>query len=622
MNALSSLITFGGGLGLLWLMTVLPALLGLVCLALNRRSYGGQALVFFIAAAVNLIFALILRFADELTVLVPWAGFEINLALRLYGFSQLMLLFTAALFFLAALYSVTFLRRSDRSGLVFFYCLLALAFCNGVFLANNFATLLFFWEGILAACFAAQLYNDRPKVLTAVKTLVLGAAGDIMMIVGVALTAAQSGTLMMDVVSGLPVEGPGALGFAGLVLGALARCCAIPFHSWLPDAAAEAPLPFVVILPVCLERAAGAYLLLRICGEFYELEPGSSLAVALMIIGALTLLSGGMMALIQRNFKRLLAFIAIAQSGLLVLGAGAAVPAGADGALLTLLVQVPALTCLLFVAGQLERSTGSVDLRQFSGLGQAMPMTGIMFLLGACALCGLPPFGSFFSYQLILSAVNDAGILIYIFTLLGLFFTVCALLRAGASCFFGSLRLPEGVAREQLAEAPGIMALPTGLLAVSGLLLGVLIGPVTSQVRLLTGSTVQGWSFSLILVLIYAIVLLLAILNHLTGYRATGEALRAGDHIHYLPGLYRVYDAAERHYLDPYNTLMSIVRIFSWLCRMADRCLSWIVGNMPERLADRGSAALRDMNAGVVNNYLLWALGGFAFMAVLFLILV
>ena len=138
----------------------------------------------------------------------------------------------------------------------------------------------------------------------------------------------------------------------------------------------------------------------------------------------------------------------------------------------------------------------------------------------------------------------------------------------------------------------------------------------------MTGSTVQGWSFSLVLCLIYVIVLLLAILNHITGYRATGEPLRAADHIHYLPGLYRVYDAAERHYLDPYNILMGVVRVYSWLCRMIDRCLSWIYENLLERLADRGSGALHDLNTGVVNHYLLWTLGGLAFLVLLFLVLV
>ncbi|MBR5429193.1 MAG: hypothetical protein IK116_01565 [Firmicutes bacterium] len=622
MNALSSLITFGGGLGLLWLMVILPAALALVCFVLRRRDYGVRALIFFLGAAVDLLFSIALLFGDDLTLLLPWAGFEINLALRLYGFSRLLLFAAGLTFALAALYAVTFLRRSDRSGLVFFYCLLALACANGVFLANNFVTLLFFWETMLAVCFAAQLYNDTPKVRTAVKTLVLGFMGDVMLVTGVALTAVQSGTLMMDVVGGLPVEGLGALGFAGLALGAAARICAVPFQSWLPDAGAEAPLPFVAILPVCLERLTGAYLLLRVCGGFYALEPGSPLSRTLMILGVLSLLCGGMMALIQRNFKRVVAFIAIAQAGLLLLGAGAASSSGGDGALLSLICQVPALMCLLLAVGQLERGVGSVNLRQLGGLGHVMPLTGITFLLAAAAAAGLPPFGSFFANQMILSAVNDADTLIYIVSLLGLFFTVCALLRAGTSCFFGSLRLPDGVSREQVSDAPGTMALPLVVLSAAGLLLGVLVGPVTARLRALAGSTGQGWSFSLILVLIYAIILVLAALNHITGCRATGESLRAGDHIHYLPGLTRIYDAAERHYLDPYNVLMSIVRIYSWLCWMIDGGLAWIYENLVERLAARSSGALRDLNTGVVNSYLLWALGGFAFMALLFLVLV
>lgn len=622
MGAFSSLLALGGGVGLLLLMVLLPAALGLLCLALSRRSYAPQALVFFVGAVLDLAAALLLLFTDEFTVLLPWAGFEINMALRLYGFSRLLLLVSAALFFLCTLYSLAFLRRENRSGRLFFYTLLTLACSNGVFLANNFVTLLFFWEGILAACFAAQLDNGRPKVRTAVKTLVLGAAGDIMLIAGVAAAAVQSGTLMMDVVNGLPIEGAGVLGFLGLILGALGRICALPFHSWLPDAAAEAPLPFLALLPLGLERLTGAYLLLRACGGFYALTPGSPWAVVLAILGALTLISGGMMALIQLNLKRLLAFIALGQAGLLLLGVGSAVPAGADGAVLSLLTQTPALLGLVLAAGQVERGAGSVDLRRLGGLGHAMPVTGLMFLLAAAGAVGLPPWGSFFANQLILTSVNNANIMLYVLSLLGLFFIAAALLRASASCFFGSVRLPEGVQREQVSDAPGTMALPMALLALAPLAMGLLIRPFTAQVRALTGSTVQGWSFSPLLLMIYIIILLLAVLNHITGYRATGEALRAGDHIHYLPGLYRIYDAAERHYLDPYNILMSIVRAYSWLCRMIDRCLSWISENMLERMVERGSAALHDLNLGIVNQYLLWAVGGLAFLGLLFLVLV
>ena len=622
MSAMSSLITFNNGLGMLWLMVILPVLLGAVCFLLSRRSYGGQALVFMLGATVNLVFALFLLFGEELTVLMPWAGFEINLALRLYGFAQLMLFMNAVVFFIAALYSITFMRRNSQSSRMFFYCLLALGFCNGVFLSNNFMTLLFFWEGILVACFAAQLYNDKPKVLTAVKTLVLGAVGDIMLMIGVAVTATQSGTLMMDVISSLPVEGPGALGFAGLVIGSLARACAVPFHSWLPDTAAESPVPFVILLPICVERLTGAYLLLRVCGGFYDLQPGSAWSVTLMIIGAFTLLAGGMMALVKRNMKRLTAFLTIAQSGLLLLGAGSAVPGGLDGALLSLIAQTPALLCLFMASGQIERTVGSANLRYLGGLGRSMPLTGLAFLLAACCVGGVPPFGSFFANQLILGAVNDVDTLLYIFTLLGLFFVACALLRVSISCFFGPLRLPEGVRQEQLSEAPGIMILCMGLLALGGLAIGVFAGPITASVRNITGSTMQGWSFSAILLLIYVIVLLMAILNHITGFRATGESLRAADHIHYLPGLYRVFDAAERHYLDPYNVLMSIVRIYSWLCRMLDRCLTWVFESMLGNMVSRGSGALHDFNLGIVNQYLLWALGGLVLLVLLFLVLV
>ena len=67
---------------------------------------------------------------------------------------------------------------------------------------------------------------------------------------------------------------------------------------------------------------------------------------------------------------------------------------------------------------------------------------------------------------------------------------------------------------------------------------------------------------------------------------------------------------------------MGVVRIYSWLCMMIDRGVSWVSENMPERAVERGSGALHDLNSGVINQYLLWTLSGLAFLVLLFLVLV
>lgn len=623
MALLTSLLTANGGLGLLWFLVLLPAGAGLACLFAAKAPYALRALLFFLAACLNLFFSWLLYGLEEFTMLIPWAGFEINLAFRVYPLSQLMLLAGAGLVFLVAVYSLVFMQRRSFSGRFFFYFLWALALANGAFLANNFVALLFFWEALTVVVFGLLLSSESGSVAAARKALTLNCISDSLLILGVALTCMRGGTLMMDVVAGLPAEGEGALGFVCLLLGAAGRAGALPFHSWIAGAAEEAPLPFTALLPACLEKLLGAYLLVRVCLDFYAFQPGSPLSVFVMLLGLITLLPLACLALVQRNIKRLLSFLSGAQVGLLILGLGTALPAGVSGGLLCLLNQGISLICLLLAAGAVEYATGTASLKKLSGIGRLMPLTGLCFLLAALSLVGAPPFCGFYAQQLIFDAAYQSGLLYYIPAMLALQFMAMALLRLGHACFFGPLRLPEGLRREQVSEAPGAMLLPMGALALGGLVTGLFNGLPLGAIRTaLSGADWSGWPSSLPLVLITGLVLLLAVLNHIIGYRATGQGLAAADHIHYLPGVYQLYDAAERQYLDPYNIFIGLTGAYAWLCRIVDRSLSWINNNLPVRLASACASAMHAFSSGVVNQYLLWALAGMGFLILLFLVLV
>jgi len=93
-----------------------------------------------------------------------------------------------------------------------------------------------------------------------------------------------------------------------MMMGAISKAGAIPFHSWIPDAAVDAPLPFMAFLPAALEKLLGIYLLARITLDIFQFTPGVWLSPLLMIIGAITILVAVMMALIQTDYKRLLAY--------------------------------------------------------------------------------------------------------------------------------------------------------------------------------------------------------------------------------------------------------------------------------------------------------------------------
>lgn len=627
MQQITTFLMAGHGINLLYMMIVLPAGMALLTLLLPRNNFAARSGLYLGAVLLNLIFAVGLFTAGDFTVLIPWAGFGINLALRVYNFSRFIVLATAAFAFLVGLYSVSFLRRKEYAANFIFYYLITLALVNGAFLANNLVVLLFFWEGLLVTLFGMLVLVNKQHAKTAVKALVLNGTADLLLMLGIAITCMQAGTQMMDTISGLPVEGLNILGFTCMMLGAVGKAGSMPFHSWIPDAANDAPLPFMAILPAALEKMLGIYLLARIALDFYQLIPGSPLSIVLMSIGAITIVLAVAMALIQHDMKRLLSYHAISQVGYMVLGIGTAIPVGIVGGLFHMINHVIYKCCLFLTAGAVEKGAGTTDLKRISGLGRFMPITAICFIIAACSISGVPPFNGFFSKELVFDAALESGMIFYIAAVLGAFLTAASFLKLGHSAFFGPVRLPEGVKREEIRESPGAMLLPMLVLSAFCILFGLwnslplgYIQPLLGDA--LAGHDYSGWPHSMTLVLISVGVLLLAAINHIAGYRVTGEGLKAVDHIHYLPGLHQIYNCAEKHYFDPYDILMLLVRIYAWICYSIDRGIDWIYNTLIVRIVDFASVSLKDFNTGLVSRYMGWSFVGLVFLVLLFVLLI
>ena len=626
-SALNSLITSGSGVNLLIIMIVVPAIIALVTILIPKSSYFGRAIVFLLTTVINLLFAIALFVGEEMTLLIPWADFGINLSLRVYDFSQFMVLAAACFAFLVALYSISFMRNKSYSGKFFFYYLITLALVNGAFLANNLVVMLFFWEGLLVTLFGMTIIGNRKKPAVAMKALILNGVADLLLMFGIAITAMQADTMMMDMIMDIPMEGLGILGFVCMMLGAIGKAGSMPFHSWIPDAAEQAPLPFMAILPAALEKMLGIYLLVRVCLNFYDFVPGSTLSIVVMAIGAITLVLAVGMALIQKDMKKLLSYHAISQVGYMILGIGTALPVGIVGGIFHMINHVIYKCCLFLTAGSVEKQTGTTDLNKISGLGRFMPITAICFIVAALSISGVPPFNGFFSKELIFDAALESGVIFYIAAILGAFLTAASFLKLGHAAFFGPVKLPENVREKDMMEAPGAMLLPMIVLAVFCVIFGIgnaiplsIIQPLLGDA--LGGANFAGWPHSIVLVLISIGVLLLALLNHYWGYRRTGAGLKAVDHIHYLPGLHQVYNCAEKHYFDPYNILMLIFKFISYVCFAIDRCINWIYDVLLVKTIQGTATAMKNFDSGSTSRYIAWMFTGMAFVLMMFILLI
>lgn len=609
-------------------LVIIPALAGIVILFLPKKERLIKSLLVLAATLFNLIMASRL-FGLEQTWHTKWGGlsnFGIDFALRTDRLSMFILLAVGIMAFLVAFYSVAFLRDKDYGKGFYFYYLITIAFVNGAVLANNLVLMLFFWEGLLVTLFGMLLLKGRNKYPTAVKALTLVGVSDLALMLGVGITGFAAGTLMMDKITAIPIEGVAVLGFVMMMLGAIGKAGSMPFHSWIPDAADDAPLPFMAILPGALEKLLGIYLLVRICMSFYDFQPHTTISTVVMAFGALTIIFAVAMALIQKDFKRLLSYHAISQVGYMVLGIGTALPIGIVGGLFHMVNNAIYKSCLFLSAGAVERQTGTTDLKKISGLGAFMPVTMICFLVAALSISGFPPFNGFFSKELVFDAAMESGIVFYIAALLGAFMTAASFLKLGHAAFFGKTQLPEG---KKVKEAPAAMLVPMIILAATCLLFGVwnslplgrLIQPAISE-SLLAGHNYAGWPHTPLLVIISILVLALAIANHIFGVRRTGKGLGAVDHIHYAPGLHFIYNRAEERWFDPYDILIFVSKGFAWIAYGIDRAIDWIYDGFFVRVTNSVSKGLKEFNTGKQSQYIVWAVSGMLIVIFVFAVLV
>lgn len=613
---------------LLPLIIILPAAFALLALAVPGERKGVHPMIALIAFGVNLVLAILLL-GKEAAFTLPWNGAGMEFDLKLYNFNSFIVLAAAGFSFLVALYTTAFAKGKSYAKLFYVFLLLTIAMVNGAVLANNLLVMLFFWEGILGTLFGLIYLGGEKSYKTSIKAVVISGVTDLCMMVGIGMTGYLANTLTIDQIR-LPLGGEAAGGwyifaFLFLLIGAISKAGAMPFHTWIPDAADDAPMPFLAFLPGTLEKLLGIYLTTRICMDMFSFNEESVLSLVIMVIGGATIIFGVMMALIQKDFKRLLSYHAISQVGYMLLGIGTATPIGIVGGLFHMLNHAVYKCCLFLTAGSVEKQTGTTDLKRISGLGRKMPVTFICFLVAAASIAGFPMTNGFFSKEMIFDGALERGTIFYIVALAGAFFTSVSFLKLGHAAFLGKPNREV----EKVKEAPAAMLVPMIVLAVSCLALGVgrfpIIRNFLSPVLEATAGGIEhaehlGEHTNWMLVGISVAVMALAFLDHWLGFKKTGKGLEAADHIHYAPGLHTVYNWAEKKYFDPYFVLGHVGNAYAVACLWLNNGISWIYDEGIPRVAGACSKAVKWAHNGSQSRYVVWSLVGTALIAAIYLL--
>jgi NADH:ubiquinone oxidoreductase subunit 5 (subunit L)/multisubunit Na+/H+ antiporter MnhA subunit len=379
-----------------------PLLAGLICLLLPNKAESLRSVlaVVFTAVVMVLVWTLFQQAGTTLE-LTPW------LSLRIDTLSAFILLAVAFFGLFIAIYSVGYMQGRERHREYFTYLLWTLGISCGVMLANDLLFLLVCW-GFLGLLLYLMIGIAGPGAADAArKSLMIIGGSDALLLFGIVLYWQLAGTTRMDGPA-LALDSPVAyVSFLAFMAGAFAKAGAVPFHTWVPDFGEKADAPVSAYLPASLDKLLGIYLLVRCVHDLFV--PTPAMYMMLMVVGAVTVLTAVMMALVQHDLKRLLSYHAVSQVGYMVLGIGTGTAIGLAGGLFHMLNHAIYKCALFLCAGVVEKETGATDLDRLGGLAKMLPVTFIAFTVAALSISGIPPLNGFASKWMIYQGIIVSG---------------------------------------------------------------------------------------------------------------------------------------------------------------------------------------------------------------------
>jgi NADH-quinone oxidoreductase subunit L len=468
-----------------WLIALLPFLAAALIFIFVHRWPGISAGLSIFAIMTSFVLSIpvaLAVFAQEggtvfefSTRWLSMPGLNVDMGLLLDPLTAVMLIVVTSIASLVQIYSLGYMKGDPGFSSYFAYQSLFAASMLGLVVANNFGQMFVFWElvGICSYFLIGFWFGRDSAKNAAIKAFVTNRVGDFGFLLGILFLQIVFGTLNF---TGLSQEIATYTNMAVLIplsillfFGPMGKSAQFPLHVWLPDAM-EGPTPVSALIHAATMVAAGVYLVAR---AFFIFSAVPQAMTFIAIIGAITAIFAASIAMAQNDIKRILAYSTLSQLGYMMMAMGV----GAMTAGMFHLMTHAFFKSLLFLGA------GSVivamheeqDIWKMGNLYKKMPVTTWTFIIGALALCGIPPLSGFWSKDEILLAAYASGNLgLYILGSLVAFLTAFYMFRLIFVAFFGSNSYGE----EKAHENSPVMTVPLIILAVAAVLVGFVNSPL------------------------------------------------------------------------------------------------------------------------------------------------
>ncbi|OAT86428.1 proton-conducting transporter membrane subunit [Desulfotomaculum copahuensis] len=422
-----------------------------------------------------------------------------TLLLRPDGLSLLFFVLTMLIWLFISIFSLDYLQkfipRYNVRGFGALYNILFLALAVTT-LAGDLVTFLIAWEVMTALSYLLIVFEHRNPETTKAGffMLVMSETGSVLLIAAFIMLRIHTGHFDFAGIAAAAASLPAAVKNAVFILALLGfgvKVGIVPLYGWFPPAYAAAPANVAAVLSG-VTLSLGVY---GLCRVILDLPGAAPLwwGLVLLVLGALTAILGILYALMEQNLKRMLSLSSVENTGLILVGLGAAMVYRTGGLyVLAALAAITALyhtinhavykTLLFLGAGAVEFATGRQDMDGLGGLSRTMPYTTLFFLVGSLSIAALPPFNGFVSEWLTLQTLllsfhlpdvlprvvmAAAGVILALTAALA----ITCFVKACGTTFLGRARRPEAA---RAREAGPCMKLGMALPAVACLLLGVL----------------------------------------------------------------------------------------------------------------------------------------------------
>ena len=478
-----------------WLIALLPAVSAVLTLFIGKRTPGKGSVygIAAVGAAFVLSLGVLWTFVGGergfYEASIPWFQIgQLHLEVGVYvdGLTAVMVVVVTSISLCVHIYSLGYMKGDVR--FTWFYVVLSL-FTSAmlvVVLANNLFQLLVGWEvmGVCSYLLIGHWWEDQVNSSSAIKAFITTRVGDVPFTFGIFVLIFITGFTTSNIPDIAEVVSHGGasvalVSAAALLLfgGTIGKSAQFPLHVWLPDAMAG-PTPVSALIHAATMVAAGVYLVGRMFFVFTDADPVVLQIVG--IVGGITMLGAALMAFVQDDIKRVLAYSTISQLAYMVAGMSMG-PAGRTGAFFHLFTHAFFKALLFLGSGAVIHAVHTNNMSEMGGLRKKMPITFWTFLIGSLALAGLPPLAGFWSKDELLVVANEGGHdVLFVVLLLTALLTAFYIARAVLLTFFGEFR-GHGEPHDAPRTMTGVLIALATVTAFVGLLGAPQLGAVFGQ---------------------------------------------------------------------------------------------------------------------------------------------